>query len=315
MPKTSLSKFWVFVILTISVGLMSISCFLDTGTPLAPKSSAYGSVVKLGSIADPEIIESSGVVASRCDPDILWTHNDSGDDAFIYAMRKDGAKAGTWKIPNAQNIDWEDIATRKDKDGTCFLYIAEIGDNSAKRDSYAVYKVREPKVATEDASSFKANPRISENPEVLGFTYPDGRHNAETLLVHPVSGEMYIVTKRVSGPSAVYKLKPNFRQDGNAIAEKVADVAFPAVPNGFVTGGDISPDGTRVAICDYSAAYEFVLPSGTSNFDAIWSAAIETIDVGSRKVGEAISYTPDGKALILTSEGKGSPIIEVVRTQ
>ena len=315
MPKKTIAKFWVLVILMAAVGFTILACAFESSDNAQAKVTPYGPVSKLGVVEDDAINESSGVVVSRCNPDILWTHNDSGDDAFIYAMHMNGSRAGTWKIPNAQNFDWEDIATTEDKDGKCYLYIGEIGDNNRKRDSYAVYKIREPNVIDEDASSSKSNPRTSEQPEVLRFTYPDGRHNAETLMVHPVSGDIYIVTKRVSGPSAVYKLKGNFRQNSRSLAEKVADISFPAVPNGFITGGDISSDGTRVAICDYSAVYELVIPTESANFDAIWSSAISIIDVGSRSVGEAIAYSLDGRSLILTSEGRNKPILVVSRKQ
>lgn len=315
MPRTTITKFWVFVILAAVFTATNTACSFEQSPNFPAKNSSYGAVSIIGTVADGAITESSGVVASRCNKDILWTHNDSGDDAFIFAMHINGAKAGTWKLPNAQNFDWEDIATTKDNDGKCYLYIGEIGDNSRKRESYAIYKIREPDVTSGDASSSKSDPRTTEAPETLRFTYPDGGHNAETLMVHPTSGDIYIVTKRVSGPSAVYKLKGDFRRDAATTAEKIADISFPAIPNGFVTGGDISFDGTRVAICDYSAVYELVLPTISAKFDAIWSSPIETIDVGSRAVGEAISYTADGNSLILTSEGKNKPILVVSRKQ
>ena len=315
MPRTTITKFWVFVILAAVFTITNTACTFEQSPNFQANASSYGAVSIIGTVADDAITESSGVVASRCNPDILWTHNDSGDDAFIFAMHMNGAKAGTWKLPNAQNFDWEDIATTKDKDGKCYLYIGEIGDNSRKRESYAIYRNREPDVSSGDASSSKSVPRTIEAPETLRFTYPDGGHNAETLMVHPTTGDIYIVTKRVSGPSTVYKLKGDFRGDAAATAEKVSDISFPAIPNGFVTGGDISPDGTRVAICDYSAVYELVLLTASAKFDTIWSSPIETIDVGSRAVGEAIAYTPDGKSLILTSEGKYKPILVVTRKQ
>ena len=47
------------------------------------------------------INESSGIAASRCQKNIFWVHNDSGDDAFIFAINAAGDDLGTWKIPGA----------------------------------------------------------------------------------------------------------------------------------------------------------------------------------------------------------------------
>lgn len=279
----------------------------------AASSSSYGSARTTGTITDGEITESSGIAASKCQTDVYWTHNDSGDDAYIFALNKNGTKLGTWKVTNAENVDWEDIALHKDNAGKCFIYIGEIGDNESKRDERVIYRVAEPKAGLENASATKQQPLTSEPAETIRFTYPDRRHNAETLLVHPKTADIYIVTKRVSGPAGVYRLKSVFGKDGTVKAEKVADVSVPAIPNGFLTGGDISPDGKRVVICDYSGAYEFTLPMDSKNFDDIWLQTPEIIDVGKRKTGEAVTYSPDGNSIILTSEGRNSPIIEVLR--
>jgi hypothetical protein len=135
------------------------------------------------------------------------------------------------------------------------------------------------------------------------------------LLVHPKTGDIYVLTKRVDGPSAVYKLKPDFTLGAVQPAAKIAETAVPTVPNGLLTGGSISTDGTHVAVCDYSAGYELVLPENAKDFDEIWKTKPVAIDIGDRKQGEAISYSADGNSLIATSEGKNSPVFEIKRRQ
>ena len=277
------------------------------------KATHFESPKITGTIADAEIKESSGIAASKCQPNVFWTHNDSGDKAFIFALDKSGAKLGTWTVPNAANFDWEDIAIFKDGAGKCFIYIGEIGDNESVRDEHVIYRILEPKAGTENASATKQQPLATEPADAVRFIYPDSRHNAETLVVHPKTGDIYVITKRVSGPAGVYRIRPNFGNGAAAKAEKVSDLSVPAIPNGFLTGGDISPDGKRLVICDYSAAYEFTLPENAKSFDEIWSQEPESINVGIRKIGEAVTYSPDGNSIILTSEGKNTPIIEVVR--
>src|SRR3954470_10281646 len=50
------------------------------------KSKFYSQPVRLADLEDRAIKESSGIVASRRDPDIFWTHNDSGNSPTIYAF-------------------------------------------------------------------------------------------------------------------------------------------------------------------------------------------------------------------------------------
>ncbi|MBK6750092.1 MAG: hypothetical protein KA956_03120 [Pyrinomonadaceae bacterium] len=314
MSNKTIANFWFFVIFSASVAAIFSGCSMTSaGNSRAAAVSNFEAVKTTGKIENAEITESSGVTASRCQPNVYWTHNDSGDDAYIFAMDRSGARLGTWKVPNASNVDWEDIALFKDSAGKCFIYIGEIGDNQSKRDDRTIYRIPEPKASAENASATKRQPLTSEPADAIRFTYPDSRHNAETLLVHPKSGDIYILTKRVSGPAGVYRLKPEFGKESTVRAEKVADISVPAIPNGFLTGGDISPDGRHVIICDYTAAYEFTLPDGAKSFDDIWSQAPESIDVGARKIGEAVTYTSDGRSIILTSEGKNSPVLEVIR--
>ena len=88
---------------------------------------------------------------------------------------------------------------------------------------------------------------------------------------------------------------------------------MPSLFGGVITGGAISPDGRRVALCDYFQGYELVLPSKATNFDDIWKQRMTGFDLGKRKQGEAITYRLDGKALLATSEEKQAPLFQVER--
>ena len=139
------------------------------------------------------------------------------------------------------------------------------------------------------------------------------RRDAETLMVHPATGDIYILSKRLSGASAVYKLKSDLDLDKTNKLEKITDLSVPAIPNGFLTGGDISPDGRRVIICDYFNAYELTLPEKAKNFDEIWKEMPVIVELGAREQGEAVGYSADGNSILATSEKKNSPLIEVKR--
>ncbi|CAN5475027.1 hypothetical protein BH10ACI1_BH10ACI1_14800 [soil metagenome] len=276
-------------------------------------SKDWGKSQVVGKIETSEINESSGIAASRCNENVFWTHNDSGDDAFIYALDAKGKKLGTWKVSGATNIDWEDIATRKEKSGECFLYVGEIGNNKLTRNEFTIYRVKEPLVSDENKSSSKKNPLTTETAEAIKFNYPDTTHNAETLMIHPETGDIYIVSKQLSGAAGVYKLKANYLLEKMNTLEKIANITVPSIPNGLLTGGDISPDGKRVVVCDYFNAYEFILPEKAKNFDEIWAQTPATVELGNREVGEAVGYAADGRSMFATSEKNNSPFIQVKR--
>lgn len=306
MPKKTITKFSLFVISAISAA----GCGSSAEIPAAA-NSRFGQPVVVGKIKSNEITESSGLAASRCQSDVLWTHNDSGDGAFIFAINTKGETLGTWKVEGARNADWEDIAAYKDKTGKCFIYIGETGNNKLKRHEHLVYRVAEPIVRPDDVKSNRSEPLATAAVESTRFTYPDFDQDAETLLVHPHTGAIYIVTKRVSGPAGVYRVKPDFGSAETQPAESVGELSVPAIPNGFLTGGDISPDGRHLIVCDYTRAYEYHLPESAAGFDAIWKEAAMPIELGPRKVGESICYNADGSSLFATSEGENSPVIEV----
>ena len=139
------------------------------------------------------------------------------------------------------------------------------------------------------------------------------RRDAETLMIHPETNEIYIISKRISDSAGVYKLSGNYSQEKTNKLEKITDFTVPAIPNGFLTGGDISPDGKRVVVCDYFNAYEIILPEKAEKFDEIWKQKPLIVKLGERAQGEAIGYSADGKAVFATSENKNSPIIRVRR--
>jgi len=312
MSNKTIAKFIGLVILIAAVSVLAISCSrgaAEDGDNLnATESSAeWSKPVIVGRIESRDVRESSGIAASPCQPGVFWTHNDSGDDAYIFAMSETGKDLGTYRVANAQNDDWEDIASYKDTDGTCYLYISDTGNNKLERSELHVYRVKEPTISNSGSPSDEEDAIQTEPAQLAKFKYQDTPHNAETLMVNPKTGDVYVLTKRLDGPSLVFKFKPNFGQ--TVIAEKVGEVSVPAVPNGLLTGGSISPDAKRVIICDYSGGYELAVPSST--FDDVWKSKPVKVDLGERKHGEAITFTADGKAVIGTNEGKKAEIFEV----
>lgn len=278
------------------------------------ETATYGPPRVLGRLDDPAIDESSGIVASRANPGLYWTHNDSGDGPNLYAFDEQGARRGTWRVRGASASDWEDIAAGPGPQaGVSYLYIGDTGDNEGKRSEIIVYRVKEPTITPAAASSTKRRPLVTEDAEAVRLRYPDGARDAESLLVHPVTGDLYIVSKIPFANPAVYKAAAPLDLNGTTTLKRIGELNLPSLFGGLITGGDISPDGLRVALCDYTDGYELVLPDARAQFDQIWKQPLKPIDLGKRKQGESIAYRLDGRALLTTSEGVHQPLMEVVR--
>ena len=305
MPNTNINKFVAFVIFAYSgLALSGCGVFSSKGA-VGDDAGPYKRHETAGKLELPELREASGVAASKCQPDVFWTHNDSGDKPLLYAINIRGEHLGAWSVKGATNRDWEDIAT-VNTDGKCYVLIGEIGDNDHKHKRLAVYRVEEPTIAESAKTSTAKAPLETAEMSAAYMTYPNEKHDAEALLAHPSSRELYIVTKSSNLPSHVYKFKPRFEGEEQTM-EKVSDLTVPAVPNGSITGGDISPDGKHVILCDYFSGYEFELPEGPT-FDAVWKQRPLRVDLGARELGEAVAYSADGSFVIAVSEKKNTPV-------
>jgi len=298
-----------------------VPCSGPDGSSLCPEwlgyetSRVYDLPVHLANLEYQPIKESSGIAASRRNPNLFWTHNDSGDEPFIYAFDRRGKHRGVWRVLGAKAVDWEDMAIGPGPNGgEWYLYLGDIGNNSKTREEIIVYRVAEPSISSIDSSSSKQHPRATQRADVIRFRYPDGKHNSETLLVHPSTGDLYVLTK-VSGKAAgVYKAKGPLSKSDVTTLERVGEARFPNALMGVITGGDISPDGQRIILCDYLEAFELVLSDrpGTA-FDTIWKRPLIPVDIGARQQGEAVCYGADGLTLFATSEQLPCPLIEVKR--
>ena len=277
-------------------------------------SQVYGPPTTITTIKEKSITESSGLAASRTTPGAYWTHNDSGDGPFIYAFDTRGDSLGIFRVTGAQALDWEDMAAgpgpQADKS---YLYLGDIGDNNEARDEVVVYRVLEPSLTAATRKLTKARPGSTEPAEAIRLKYPDGKHDSEALLVHPTTGNIYIVNKVPIANPVVYEATAPFTSGKVTTMKRLGEIHVPSIFGGVVTGGSISPDGRRVALCDYFQGYEIVLPASSKDFNDIWKQRMTGFDLGKRKQGESITYRLDGKAFLATSEGKQSPLIQVIR--
>jgi hypothetical protein len=184
-----------------------------------------------------ELPEGSGLAASRRTPGRFWSHNDSGDPVLV-ALDDTGRVTGRVRIDGATVEDWESVAVGPCPSGSC-IYLADIGDNDAERDRIAIYRIPEPAAAS---GSVKVS-------DVFHATYPDGAHDAESLLI-AADGRLHVVTKGETGPVALYRF-PNELKNGTTVRlERVGGPreSRPAAENDRVTDGAVSPNGQWVAL-------------------------------------------------------------------
>ncbi len=308
------AKHLQFAALGASFALLLVSILsVYSQSPPVEQSADYNPAAQIATLENQVINESSGIAASRLNRNIFWTHNDSGDKAFLYAFDKQGKSLGVYRVNGAEALDWEDMAAWKDpKSGKAYLFIGDIGNNSKTRPFIIVYRVQEPKVSAKDVAATKENPVETGVAESIKLKYPDGNYDAETLMIHPKTGDLYIINKVMRNNAKVFKLKAPFMHLKEATLTQVGEVALPNPMKGFLTGGDIAPDGRRVALCDYFGAFELTLPDNQA-FDEIWKQPVTSVPITARKQGEAICYSADARSLLATSEGLPCPLIEIMR--
>lgn len=292
------------ITILLSLFVWSCSVFEESAHSVRPRIFSEGE--KTGIIESVGLTESSGIASSRCTDDLLWSHNDSGKEPVLYAFNFKGKASGSYMLTDAENIDWEDIAIIENKE-SCDIYIADIGNNYSLRNRLSIYVVSEPKLTYGSTDSVKLKSRR------IDFSYdlpPNSKvPDAETLMVHPTTKDIYIITKTKSGAATIFRILNRELGVENVMARKVASVSVPSIPPGLLTGGDISPDGMRVALVDYLGAYEFSLTKPSDDFISIFDTKPVLIRFGRRTQGESITYSKDGDSLYGTSEGANSSVI------
>ena len=211
------------------------------GTEAAGKPVAPG-VMEVGHISHPRITESSGLVASRQFPGVLWTHNDGGGGRkqVLYAIARDGRSLSEFLVGDGVLIhDWEDIAIDDQK----HLFIGDIGNNGAKRSELAVHEVAEP-----DPDS---GPLILRVERTWRLHFAAEPFDCESLFVW--NGYGYVVSKVFNNaPAQIFRFPLSDRKK-----DLVLELVVTTRIDSPVTGADISPDGRLLGLVAKSGAFVF----------------------------------------------------------
>ena len=178
----------------------------------------------MGRIESRHLDESSGLAASQHYEDILWSINDSGGEAELFALTIRGEHVGRWSIDLPKPTDWEAMASFQWR-GKSYLLIADIGDNFAMRGSVSYTILEEPDIATL-ADNAVLRPLISQD-----FVYPNGAQDSEAIAVDPQREEILVLSKR-SKPPQLYRLPLS------SLREKAPEQE--AIPSPPITAGHVA---------------------------------------------------------------------------
>jgi hypothetical protein len=264
---------------------------------------------KLFDLQDDRIDESSGAGASRRYPGMLWTHNDSGDIARLFLVALEGANAGKTiaevRLEGAGAVDWEDMAVAGSA-GDAWVYVGDTGDNLHKRTEVVVYRFREPELAPD-----KTMQSAAVKWEKMTLTYPDGAHDAETLIATK-DDDLLIVSKLATGESVIYKSPHTFADDTRQELVEVGEYKFDATGarSRMATGGDLSPNGRHLVLRTYTKAYEWDLPVD-ADWSKVWPGTPKSWTLPVTIQGESICYAGDGQKMYITTEKVPSPVFEL----
>lgn len=251
-------------------------------------------------LKDTALKEVSGIAASRINKNILYVHNDSGDTSRFFAIDPSGNLKATFYF-KANVVDCEDIAVgwgpEKSKS---YVYLGDIGDNHAQRRSITVYRFEEPTITN-------AKPFTQIKTDAYHLKYPDGAHDAETLMIDPVDRLMYIITKREDSVG-VYAAPLNASFTDTILLQKKAKLHFTGLPlMKWITAGNISADGSEILVKSYQKVYFWKRQPGKPVWKTLQNKPTELPYI-TEKQGEAIGFTVTGKGYYTTSEGKNAPI-------
>lgn len=262
-------------------------------------AQTFANGVRFGVVTATEIVEASGIVASRQNPGVLWTENDSGFGGSVFALSTNGALLARYYVPTAFGGNYEDIAIGPGPNPEHqYIYLGDIGDDFLGRFSILVYRFPEPAIYAYQSNAPPILPTISA--QVIELRYPDGPFDAEALMVDPLTGDLFIATKHDEHSRLYRATRAQLDGNGPVTLAFIREMAF----SGFrsVSAGDISHDGRLIAMRRNGRAWIWPRALNQTVGDAL-AATGTTAPVVEEPNGEAIGFHHTGLGYFTISEG------------
>jgi hypothetical protein len=245
------------------------------------------------------LTESSGMAASALHDGVVWVVEDGALDQslppVVHGYDPAGTEVATVTLEGWNNRDVEALSLGPGPT----LWVADIGDNSRGRETVVVHTFMEPDelgTATLTPVSYR-------------LRYPDGARDAESLMVDPLGGRLYLATKSVIGGGSLYAAPAAL------VAGETHDLGLVGPVPSFVTDAAFTPDGQRVVLLVPSGlgTAEVRVMDVARNGDGSVTDLVEAsrIELPEQEQPESITVTPDGGAVLVGSEGENEPVWSV----
>lgn len=250
----------------------------------------------------------SGLAASRVNPRVMYSQSEKDRQTVVAISTTDAAIVGKYKVTVPNVFDTEDIATGPCPAGSC-LFVGDVGTargDPKPNNVMSVVRVTEPSIASGQTSGTLTG-------DYFPYKFPSGIVvNSESLMVHPTTGEMYVITKNTTGQSDVYKFPHPLPAPGTvSTLAKVGTLTLPIL-NGKttsveITAATIHPNTNRFAVRTYTSVYEFRGTVGGTLTSAIAAQPVALTAPSGEGQGEALDYAPDGRSYYTLSESEAPP--------
>ncbi|MEQ1823255.1 MAG: hypothetical protein ABL949_12140 [Fimbriimonadaceae bacterium] len=255
---------------------------------------------KIGVVRFDAVAEMSGIVPSSRYSGTYWVHNDSGDSARIFPIRRDGSSAMVkadkkWAgiaIKDARNVDWEDITS----DGKN-LYISDMGNNGNERKNLGVYVIEEPNPSATEVARFKFIPLSY--PDQTEFPPKNWDYDCEAVFW--LRNKLYFVTKHRRSKFFPVDSTNLYRLDFVDRKNQLTKIDHADSLGGWVTGAAVSPDGSTIALLCQAPLQRVWLYSTQAKNDKFFAAGGRSIGLSNVKQAEGICFESNS-ALIITNE-------------
>ena len=229
----------------------------------------------------PDILEETSGLAKL--NDTLWTLNDSGNEAALYAISTKGALLDK-RYTTKTNIDWEDMTIVNGN-----MLVADMGNNFGTRKNLHLLEID---LSNGGATTLDSIP--FHYPEQDNFDFQQDTHfDAEGIVV--VENKMVVFTKnRSTLTSEVYVISPS-----GGPATKMGPLAV----GSLITGADYHQESKTLALTGYRRddnQYLYVIDNFSLSAVADANISQYDLDFNGAQI-EAISII-DAKTFWITSE-------------